>query len=313
MWPSGTPVSLGPLRRGPVHAAARAARPGAGGADHDRGPVPGRRPGTRGLARLTTPAAKFYQVYSVPSDSEPDLRISHVGYDRVHTSAEDINTYFPLARLKEAVAAGRIGPWPRGLRRADQPQPPGDDGDRRPGASAPLSGGRSRRRRPRPQLTGVPPDRESGRPAPGGARHPDRDHGLRQGHRRALRRAALPVQRFPAGQLRRPAVRRESQAQTLELALRVLETAPAARTTVQSPLRWSEDAAWKRDYLDLTEALPGDDRRAAQGVRRGEGRGQGQARGLMSKPFAGVRILDFTRYLAGPTGPTSWRCSAPTW
>jgi hypothetical protein len=53
--------------------------------------------------------AKFYQVYSVPSDRVPDLRISHVGYDRRHTSAEDINTYFPLARLQEAVAAGRIG------------------------------------------------------------------------------------------------------------------------------------------------------------------------------------------------------------
>ena len=53
--------------------------------------------------------AKFYQVYSMPSDSVPDLRISHVGYDRRHTSAEDINTYFPLVRLREAVAAGRIG------------------------------------------------------------------------------------------------------------------------------------------------------------------------------------------------------------
>ena len=48
----------------------------------------------------------------------------------------------------------------------------------------------------------------------------------------------------------------ESQAQTLELALRVLESAPAARTTVQSPLRWSADAAWKRDYLDLTKLSP---------------------------------------------------------
>jgi hypothetical protein len=53
--------------------------------------------------------AKFYHVYSVPSDRVPDLRISHVGYDRRHTSAEDINTYFPLARLQEAVSAGRIG------------------------------------------------------------------------------------------------------------------------------------------------------------------------------------------------------------
>ena len=48
----------------------------------------------------------------------------------------------------------------------------------------------------------------------------------------------------------------ESQRQTLELALRVLESAPAARTTVQSPLRWSEDASWKRDYLDLTKLSP---------------------------------------------------------
>ena len=48
----------------------------------------------------------------------------------------------------------------------------------------------------------------------------------------------------------------ESQAQTLELALRVLESAPAARTTVQSPLRWSADAAWKLDYLDLTKLTP---------------------------------------------------------
>ncbi len=47
-----------------------------------------------------------------------------------------------------------------------------------------------------------------------------------------------------------------SQAQTLELALRVLESAPAARTTVQSPLRWSDDAAWKRDYNDLTKLSP---------------------------------------------------------
>jgi D-proline reductase (dithiol) PrdB len=48
----------------------------------------------------------------------------------------------------------------------------------------------------------------------------------------------------------------ESQAQTLELALRLLESAPAPRTTVQSSLRWSADAAWKRDYLDLTQLSP---------------------------------------------------------
>jgi hypothetical protein len=48
----------------------------------------------------------------------------------------------------------------------------------------------------------------------------------------------------------------ESQAATLELALRVLETAPAARTTVQSPQRWRDDASWKRDFSDLSKVTP---------------------------------------------------------
>jgi len=54
-------------------------------------------------------SAKFTEVYSMPIESLPDLRIAHLGYDRKHTSAEDINSYFPLQRLKEAEAAGRIG------------------------------------------------------------------------------------------------------------------------------------------------------------------------------------------------------------
>jgi len=45
----------------------------------------------------------------------------------------------------------------------------------------------------------------------------------------------------------------QSQAETLELALRVLETAPAARTTVQSPQRWTHDAEWKKDFNDLSK------------------------------------------------------------
>jgi hypothetical protein len=48
----------------------------------------------------------------------------------------------------------------------------------------------------------------------------------------------------------------KSQALTLELALSVLEAAPAARTTVQSPLRWSEDASWKLNYDDPDRLTP---------------------------------------------------------
>jgi hypothetical protein len=50
----------------------------------------------------------------------------------------------------------------------------------------------------------------------------------------------------------------DSQAATLELALRVLETAPAARTTVQSPLRWRDDASWKLDFNNMAKLTPAD-------------------------------------------------------
>jgi D-proline reductase (dithiol) PrdB len=50
----------------------------------------------------------------------------------------------------------------------------------------------------------------------------------------------------------------ESQTATLELALRVLESAPAGRTTVQSPQRWRDDASWKLDFYDLARLTPED-------------------------------------------------------
>jgi hypothetical protein len=48
----------------------------------------------------------------------------------------------------------------------------------------------------------------------------------------------------------------QSQRFTLELALRLLEAAPAPRTTVQSPLRWSEDPSWKLDYSNIERLSP---------------------------------------------------------
>ena len=43
----------------------------------------------------------------------------------------------------------------------------------------------------------------------------------------------------------------QSQAQTLELALRVLETASGPRTTVQNPLIWSTNPDWKLDFSNV--------------------------------------------------------------
>ena len=54
-------------------------------------------------------SAKFYTVYSGDTAVDHDLRISHVGYDRVHTRATDSNTWFPLPALRRAAASKRIG------------------------------------------------------------------------------------------------------------------------------------------------------------------------------------------------------------
>jgi hypothetical protein len=61
-----------------------------------------------------------------------------------------------------------------------------------------------------------------------------------------------------------------AQAQTRELALRVLESAPAPRTTVQSPLRWSADPDWKLDYCNLERLTPADPARLRAEFDRGK-------------------------------------------
>jgi len=54
-------------------------------------------------------AAKFYKVYSGDAARDHDLRVSHVGIDRKHTTAEDSGTWFPLPELRRAAARGRVG------------------------------------------------------------------------------------------------------------------------------------------------------------------------------------------------------------
>jgi hypothetical protein len=65
--------------------------------------------GDQGPGAPYNAAAKFFRVYSDDAAGTPDPRISHLGYDRAHTTADDVNSYFPLARLKTMAAAGRIG------------------------------------------------------------------------------------------------------------------------------------------------------------------------------------------------------------
>ena len=56
---------------------------------------------------------------------------------------------------------------------------------------------------------------------------------------------------FPLGNPTGKPHDRGSQDFTLDLALRVLEMALAPRTTVQNPLRWSDNPDWKLDFSNI--------------------------------------------------------------
>jgi hypothetical protein len=61
---------------------------------------------------------------------------------------------------------------------------------------------------------------------------------------------------FPLGNAAGRPHDRASQAFTLDLALRLLAKAPAPRTTVQSPLLWSDSPDWKLDYCNIERLSP---------------------------------------------------------
>ena len=198
-------------------------------------------------------SAKFYQVYAGDTGQDHDLRISHIGYDRLHTTATDSNTWFPLAQLRrlarERRRIGEVAPRFFGAPTNRSHRVTIDtDAPRHP---RPLPRGRRGRGRGRTQLPGLPPDQHLV------ARHleangiPTVVMGCAKD---IVEHAGVPrflFSDFPLGNSAGRPHDTGSQAATLELALAVLETAPAPQTTVQSPQRWNADGAWKRDYLDL--------------------------------------------------------------
>lgn len=71
--------------------------------------------GDQGPGAAYNARAKFFEVYDVPVSPAPNLRISHLGYDRAHTTAEDPATWLPVTQLLEAERRGRIGSLARHL------------------------------------------------------------------------------------------------------------------------------------------------------------------------------------------------------
>ncbi len=213
--------------------------------------------GDQGPGAAYNAAAKFFRVYSRSVEGSPDVRISHIAYDRKHTSAEDPATWFPLEALKRAAVDGAIGAL----------------GPRFHGAPT----NRSHRvtiERDCPELLAAV--REDGADAVVLVPNCPVCHQTVSLAARHLEAAGIPtvimgcakdivehvgVPRFlfsdfplgnGAGRPGDPA----SQSFALDLALKLLASAPAPRTTVQSPLRWSEDCDWKLDYCNIDRLDP---------------------------------------------------------
>jgi D-proline reductase (dithiol) PrdB len=208
--------------------------------------------GDQGPGARYNGGAKFYSVYDGDISKPHDVRISHIAYDRVHTSAEDSRTWFPLSRLQWLANDGRIG------------------------EVAPRFFGAPTNRSHRVTIETDAPDilaRCQADQVDAAVLVPNcpvchQTISLVARHLEAngistvvmgcakdiVEHAAVPrclFSDFPLGNSAGKPHDPKSQAFTLELALRVLERAPVPQTTVQSPLRWSTDPSWKRDYNNV--------------------------------------------------------------
>ncbi len=208
--------------------------------------------GDQGPAAAYNGAAKFYSVYDGDTTQTHDLRISHIAYDRAHTSADDMGTYFPLSQMRRLAATGRIGeigprffgaPTNRSHRITLETDAPNVLARCREDAID--------------AVVLVPNCPVCHQTLALTARHLEAG-GIATvvmgAARDIIEHAGVPrflFSDFPLGNSAGKPHDIASQAFTLELALRVLESAPAPRTTVQSPLRWAVDAAWKRDYNNI--------------------------------------------------------------
>jgi glycine/betaine/sarcosine/D-proline reductase family selenoprotein B len=202
-------------------------------------------------------SAKFFQVYDGDATQDHDLRISHIAYDRKHTAATDSGTWFPLPQLRRLAAENRIGevaprffgaPTNRSHRVTVETDAPEILARcRADGVDAAIL---------------VPNCPVCHQTTALVARHLEAN-GIATVvmgcAKDIIEHAGVPrflFSDFPLGNSAGKPHDAASQAFTLELALKVLETAPAARTTVQSPLRWSDDASWKLDYNNVEKMPP---------------------------------------------------------
>ena len=202
-------------------------------------------------------AAKFYRIYSEPVDPLPDLRISHVGIDRVHTSQEDNRSWLPIGQLQRLQAEGRIG----------------ELNARMHGAPTNRSHKATIEQDCPEMLALVQEDKIDVAVLVANCPICHQSIALHARYLEAhgiatvvmgcakdiVEHCGVPrflFSDFPLGNAAGRPFDEDSQARTMEMALDVLETARGPRTTMQSPIRWSDNPDWKLDYSNVEMIAP---------------------------------------------------------
>jgi D-proline reductase (dithiol) PrdB len=201
--------------------------------------------------------AKFYAVYSGDTAHDHDLRIAHVAIDRKHTTGEDPAAYFPLGALRRCAASGRIGSLAARFHGAPT--------NRSQRTTLEVDGPEivARCRADRADAAVLVPNCpvcHQGLALIARLLEADGIATVVMGCAKDIvEHVGVPRLLFSDFPLGNPAGRPgdiASQDLTLDLALRLLEVAPAARTTLQSPLRWSASPDWKLDYANIERLAP---------------------------------------------------------
>jgi hypothetical protein len=213
--------------------------------------------GDQGPGAPYNSAAKFFTVYSGDTTLDHDLRISHIAIDRVHTSAEDPGTYFPLGELRRFAADGRTG--------SVAPRFHGLPTNRSHRVTIEIDCIEVVRRCKEDQvdaallLPNCPVCHQSVSLAARALEESGIATVVMGCAKDIVEYVGVPrflFSDFPLGNAAGRPHDRASQAFTLDLALRLLAGAPAARTTVQSPLQWNDCPDWKLDYCNIERLSP---------------------------------------------------------
>lgn len=208
--------------------------------------------GNQGPGAPYNASAKFYQPYQQAIESNIDLRIAHVGIDRKNANMEDSACWFPLHAAQEAVKAGRI----QALASHFYGLPTNRSQRHTLEIDAPLI--LEMLRADKVDVAVLIPNCPICHQSQSLLARYLESNGIST----VLMGAAKDIVEycgvprflftdFPLGNAAAKPHDPESAFLNLELALRVLESAPAARTTVQSPLIWSDDPSWKLDYSNI--------------------------------------------------------------